>query len=39
MVKKYFLIILQGFDLHTAGGILLALLAANFLFPFGNAMY
>ena len=32
--KNYFLTNLQGFDLHIAGGILLALLAANFLFLF-----
>ena len=31
MLKKYFLTNLQGFDLHFAGGILIALLAANFL--------
>ena len=32
--KKNFWTNLQGFDLHIAGGILKALLAANFLFVF-----
>ena len=35
MLKKKFWTNLQGFDLHIAGGILKALLAANILFNVG----
>ena len=39
MLKKYFLTNLQGFGLHIAGGILSALLAANFLFLIGSSLF